>query len=66
MKTLVGRYGLRVVPETPQDEAWLEEVLGLRKAGDSIPLMRVNAIGLMCWAYAEALVYPDMKEEKKV
>jgi hypothetical protein len=53
VKIEVKRHSLLIIPETPQDEAWLEEVLGLKKDGDTAPLVRQNAIGLSCWAYAE-------------
>lgn len=54
MKLKVTRYSLEVIPESETDEAWLEEVLGLREAGDSVALRRVNAIGLSCWGCAQA------------
>jgi hypothetical protein len=53
MKMQIERYRLLVVPENDTDEAYLEEVLGLRKAGDYAPMVRENAMGLGCWAYAE-------------
>ena len=53
MKLEVTRYSIKVIPESPQDEAMLEEVFGLRKGGDSVPATRKNAIGLSCWAYLE-------------
>lgn len=53
MELKVERYRLLIIPETPQDEAMLEEVFGLKKAGDSVEMKRVNAMGLSCWAYAE-------------
>lgn len=53
MELKVERYRLLIIPETPQDEAMLEEVFGLKKAGDSVEMKRVNAMGLGCWAYAE-------------
>lgn len=54
MKLRVSRYSLEIIPENATDEAWLEEVLNLKEAGDTVPLRRVNAVGLSCWAYAEA------------
>ena len=53
MELVVERYRLLVVPENPTDEAYLEEVLGLRRGGDSCLLCRVDAMGLSCWAYAQ-------------
>lgn len=60
MKLEIGRYCLRIVPEDQtvvrtdeRDTAFIEEVLGLRKNGDSIKLVRKNAHGLLCVAYLE-------------
>ncbi len=54
MKLQISRYSLSVIPETPQDEAYMEEVLCLMRDGDSVPLVRRNAMGLSCWGHAEA------------
>jgi hypothetical protein len=64
MKLEVERDRLLIKPETPQDEAYLEEVLGLRKMGDTVEIMRVNAMGLSCWAYAEAPPCPWRRSEE--
>lgn len=53
MTLKVERYRLLIIPDNDTDEAYLEEVIGLRKAKDTAPLVRVNAVGLHCWAYAE-------------
>lgn len=53
MKLIVNRYSLDIVPESPIEEAYLETVLGLKRQGDSVPLVRQNAIGLSCWGHAE-------------
>ena len=53
MELKVERYRLLIIPETPQDEAMLEEVFGLKKDGDAVEMRRRNASGLNCWAYAE-------------
>jgi hypothetical protein len=53
MKMQVNRYGISVYPETPQDEAFIEEVLGLKKDGDKIHIIRRNAIGLSSLACLE-------------
>lgn len=65
MKLKIMRYSLQIVPEDgsypnndERDTAFIEEVLGLRKDGDSIKLTRRNASGLSCIAYLET-------EEKK-
>jgi hypothetical protein len=49
MKLTVNKLGLVIRPESPQDEVYLESVLGLKHEGDSIPLVRENALGLMSW-----------------
>ena len=60
MKLNITRYSLQIVPEDSRypcderDTAFIEEVLGLRKAGDSIRLRRINSYGLGCIAYLEA------------
>jgi len=55
MKLVVERYGMQIIPESATDEAYLEEVLGLKQGGDTVQLKRANAIGLRCWAYAETV-----------
>jgi hypothetical protein len=46
MKLEVKRHGLQIVPESEQDEAYIETVLGLKEKDDSIPLRRIAAMGL--------------------
>lgn len=58
MKLIVTRYSMQIVPEGDTDEAYLEEVLGMKNDGDFVMLKRKNAIGLHCWAYAETTVKP--------
>lgn len=61
MRLEVERSRLKIVPETPQDEAMLEEVFLLREEGDSAPLVRRNAgagINAFCWGYAEVRARP--------
>ena len=53
MKLKVNRYGLMITPENETDEAYIEEVLGLRCAGDVVHLVRTNAVALSCIAYLE-------------
>lgn len=61
MKLQVGRRSLQIIPETPQDEAMLEEVFKLREKGATVTARRVNAAGLSCWAYLE--ITPPEKEQ---
>lgn len=63
MKLEVTRYGLKIVPENAQDEAYIEEVLGLRNLSDDVAkppkrceLVRRNAIGLSRLAYIQTEV----------
>jgi len=53
MKLEVERYRIKIIPESEIDEAYLEEVLGLKKKEDTIKAKRVNAINMSCWAYLE-------------
>ena len=51
MKMKINRHSIDIIPECEADEAYLEEVLGM-KAHDAKALAhRVNAIGLSAWAY---------------
>ncbi len=58
MKLQIYRDGIDIVPEDSgypnydeRDIAYIEEVLGLKKEGDSIKLVRKNAMGLSSLAY---------------
>ncbi len=42
MKLDINRDGIDIIPETIQDEIYVESVLGLTQDGDSIPLRRVG------------------------
>jgi len=61
MKLSITRHTLQITPEdkgypTPdeRDTAFIESVLGLKKEGDSIKLIRKDASGLShCIAYLE-------------
>lgn len=53
MKLKVERYGIEIIPEDKIDEAYIEEVLGLKEANSSIKLKRINAMGLSCIAYLQ-------------
>lgn len=56
MNLEVCRYNLKVKSGTfwPEiDVAFVEEVLGLKRDGDHVDLVRVNASGLSCLAYLE-------------
>lgn len=55
MKLVVAKGGLRIVPENEQDEAYIEDTLGLHEEGDKIALMRIAPAGLrLALAYLEA------------
>lgn len=48
MKFKVTRYGIEIVPEDDQDEAYIEDTLGLKNDCEFIRLYRKNVIGLSC------------------
>lgn len=53
MKLEIGKYSLKIIPETPQDEIYLEEVLGLDISESYCRINRVNEMNTGSWAYAE-------------
>lgn len=59
MQLEISRYGMKIVPESgflntdERDAAFIEEVLGLKKAGDFVKLVRVDCGGLSALAYLE-------------
>lgn len=53
MRLEVNRYYIQITPENKVDEAYIEEVLGLKNGGDKAVVERVNAIGLSCIAYVK-------------
>ena len=60
MKTSINHHTLRITPEAEgypipeeKDTAFIENVLGLKKEGDSIKLIRKDVHGLSCIAYLE-------------
>lgn len=58
MKLEVNRHSIQIIPETPQDEAMLEDTFGLKSDGAQTVARRVNASGLNCWAYLEITKTP--------
>ncbi len=53
MKLKVNRYSLEIIPEGETDEAYIEEVLGLKENHQNALCTRINAIGLGCIAYIQ-------------
>jgi hypothetical protein len=57
MKLVVKRYGMHIECDdtfwSDQEEAYIEDTLGLKNDGDAILLVRKNAHGLSCPAYLE-------------
>ena len=52
MQLIVTRNSLKIALENPVDEAFFEEVLGLKKAGDYTMAVRVGVMGApQAWAY---------------
>ncbi len=48
MKFEVNRQSIRIIPENQQDEAYIEDTLGLKSCGEYIKLVRVAPMGLSC------------------
>ena len=51
MRFRVDRYGIYIIPESPKDEAYIEDTLGLKHEGDAIRLVRYdadNGLGHLC------------------
>lgn len=59
MNLKVLRNSLQIIPEFRENReieiAYFEEVLGLKKDGDYVKLVRRNASGLSCIAYLETV-----------
>ena len=53
MKLNLERNRILLTPENEMEEAYLEEVFGLKEDGDEVRAKRVNAMDLDCWAYLE-------------
>lgn len=58
MKFDVLRRGFQIEPQSEMDIAFIEEVLGLKRADDFCILRRQNAMGLSCIAYLETSIAP--------
>lgn len=64
MKFKVGRLGITVIPENDQDEAYIEDTLGLKKHHDSIPLVRQNAASMSRMGNLSTHPFPAPKQGK--
>lgn len=53
MNLKVTRYLIQIIPENETEEAYIEEVLGLRNGGDVVHLRRVDAAGFDCMVHLE-------------
>ena len=49
MKLKIDTIGMSIIPESPQDEIYLESMFSLKHDGDKIIGMRHNAHNLSCW-----------------
>jgi hypothetical protein len=49
MKLKIDTTGMTIIPESPQDEIYLESMYDLKKSGDQIVGKRANASSLSCW-----------------
>lgn len=60
MRIEIGRTGIKIYPENAQDEAYIEDTLGLWRKGDTIALRRIAPSGLdLSIAYLEARKQED-------
>lgn len=60
MKFKVGRYGIEITPEGEQDQAYIEEVLRLRRKGDRCAAVRVATLGIdTALAFVEVVPMKD-------
>ena len=46
MRLVAKRDSIQIIPENEIDEAYIEEVLGLKQRGDTAVAVRVSPIGL--------------------
>ena len=54
MKMDITRHSIQIIPECKLDEAFLEEVLGLKEKGDTVPARRVAVMAIdTAFAYME-------------
>ena len=60
MRLKVGRYSIQIIPDNETDVAYVEEVLGLKRGGDTCECKRENAISMNALAYVE-ISKPDPK-----
>lgn len=60
MKLSLRSYAIEIIPETVQDEVYLETVLGLKSESCRAVAGRVNVMGLSCWAYVEVRREPGV------
>jgi len=58
MKFVVGRRGISIIPEGEQDEAYIEDTLGLKRDQDAVLLVRQNAHGLSCMGNLTTAPFP--------
>lgn len=57
MKFKVERYGIEVIPENREDEAYIEDTMGLKEGGDAILLVREDAVGMHCLTHLTTHFY---------
>jgi len=51
MRMEIERRRIKILPDTPQDVAFIEEVLGLHQECDTTTVVRRNVIGTHTLAY---------------
>ena len=65
MNLSVHRHYLQITPENKMEEAYIEEVLGLRNSGDVVHLVRDNASGSFCIVYLRTLTVEQEEMRKE-
>lgn len=62
MRTVIERSGISIVPESKQDEAYIEDTLGLKEKGSWVKCVRIAPMGLdHAIAYLEIVPDPIKK-----
>ena len=63
MEMKVTRDAVFIIPENEEDEAYLEDTLGLKEDGDSPVCKRVNSMRTSSIAYIEITKREGMQDE---
>jgi len=61
MKFEIERYGIKIIPENEEDEAYIEDTLGVTNENHTISLYRVNLFGMHSLAYLSTSDFGSVK-----